>query len=294
MNYNSFDIHVLVNGNRCKFYHHQGKTFIEAKEGAEYELEIKNNTWSRILCLSSVDGLNVLSGQTATEDDAGYVIPAYSPLRIKGFRYSDSEVAAFKFTNKSNSYAHSKGGCEAAKNCGVIGFKLYNEIIKTPPINLNIQWTNTTPTSSPTGGLYGPGRYGYSTDDSLNIEPTYGCCGGNTTACGTVPIQTQNTSYNCSTQQTYDSTKGTYSSTEDTYGSPLRSFDMGSTWGQKVQSKVIETNFEKGSLTFSLDIYYASRQALIDMGVPVNVGNQAFFPQSFPGKYATPPSGWRG
>jgi hypothetical protein len=278
MNYNSFDIHVLVNGNRCKFYHHQGKTFIEAKEGTEYELEIKNNTWSRILCLSSVDGLNVLSGQTATEDDAGYVIPAYSPLRIKGFRYSDSEVAAFKFTNKVNSYAHSQGGCESAKNCGVIGFKLYNEIIKTPPINVNIQWTNTT--SAPTGGLYGPGRYGYSTDDSLSIEPTYGCCGGNTTACGPIPAQTQNTAYNCSTQQTY--------------GSPLRSFDMGSTWGQKVQSKVIETNFEKGSLTFSLDIYYASRQALIDMGVPVNVGNRAFFPQSFPGKYATPPSGWRG
>jgi hypothetical protein len=267
---NSFDIHVLVNGNRCKFYHHQGKTLIEAKEGTEYELEIKNNTWSRILCLSSVDGLNVLSGQTATEDDAGYVIPAYSPLRIKGFRYSDSEVAAFKFTNKGNSYAHSQGGCESAKNCGVIGFKFYNEIVTTP-INLNVQWT----TQTPTGGLYG-----YSTDKSLNIEPTYGCCGGNTTACGPVPIQTQNTSYNCSTQQTY--------------GSPLRSFDMGSTWGQKVQSKVIETDFEKGSLTFSLDIYYASRQALIDMGVPVNVGNQAFFPQSFPGKYATPPSGWRG
>jgi hypothetical protein len=284
---NSFDVHVLVNGNRCKFYHHQGRTYIEAKHGSEYELEIRNNTWSRILCLASVDGLCVLTGETAKEDDAGYVIPAYSPLRIKGFRYSNDEVAAFKFTDKHNSYAKSQGGNEAAKNCGVIGFRLYNEIVKTP-INVNIQYTNTVPT----GGLYGPGRYGYSTDNTLHIEPTYGCCGGNSTACGPV----QDSAYN------FDDQSGLLREAIDdaryvkatTLASSKGTFDMGSTWGQKVESKVIETDFEKGSLTFSLDIYYASRQALIDMGVPINVGNQAFFPQSFPGKYATPPSGWRG
>jgi hypothetical protein len=77
---------------------------------------------------------------------------------------------------------------------------------------------------------------------------------------------------------------------------PLRakSFDMGSTWGQKVESKVVETNFEKGILAWSVDIYYASRQSLIDMGVPINVGHRVSFPQSFPNKYATPPLGWRG
>lgn len=268
---NSFDVNVLVNGNRCKFYHHQGRTYIQANHGSEYELEIKNNTWSRILCLSSVDGLNVLTGQTAREDDAGYVIPAYSPLRIKGFRYSNDEVAAFKFTDKHNSYAQSQGGNEAAQNCGVIGFKLYNEIVRTP-IKVDIHWNN------PTGGLYGPGRFGYTTE---NINT---CCGGNTTS------NTIHTSC-CNPEGTYGSTKGTYNAAAD---SALRSFDMGSTWGQKVDSTVVETDFERGSLTFSLDIYYASRKALIDMGVPINVGPQVSFPQSFPGKYATPPSGWRG
>ena len=272
---NSFDVNVLVNGNRCKFYHHQGRTYIEAKHGSEYELEIKNNTWSRVLCLSSVDGLNVLTGETAREDDAGYVIPSYSPLRIKGFRYSNNEVAAFKFTDKHNSYAQSQGGNEAAQNCGVIGFRIYNEIVRTP-IKVDIHW------NTPTGGLYGPGRYGYKTTETINT-----CCGGNTTS---NTIQTSC----CNTEGIYGSVKGTYASTEGTYGSPLRSFDMGSTWGQKVESKVVETDFERGSLTFTLDIYYASRQALLDMGVPINVGNQAFFPQSFPTKFATPPSGWRG
>ena len=285
----SFDINVLVNGNRCKFYYHQGKTFIEAKHGTEYELEIKNNTYGRVLALTSVDGLNVLNGTPATDDDPGYVIPGYSPLRIKGFRYSNDEVAAFKFTSKGQSYAHSAGGCEAAKNCGVIGFKLYNEVIKLPPLQTwNITWNNSTPC----GGLYGAGRYGYSTaDDPLDFDggPTIGssCCGGGGTMSSAGPT------YNADVHYKGLSSKDSAKSTKCSSG-PLRSFDMGSTWGQKIESKVVETDFEKGCLAWSLDIYYASRQNLIDMGVPINVGHQVSFPQSFPNKYATPPSGWRG
>jgi hypothetical protein len=269
---NSFDVNVLVNGNRCKFYHHQGKTYIQANHGSEYELEIKNNTWSPILCLSSVDGLNVLTGEPAREDDAGYIIPSYSPLRIKGFRYSNNEVAAFKFTDKRNSYAQSQGGNDAAQNCGVIGFKLYNEIVRTPIRKVDIQWVKAS-------------------NLVLNTENINICCGGNTTS-NTIHTKC------CDNVDVYGSVKGTYASTEGTYNSvvdsALRDFDMGSTWGQKVESKVVETEFEKGSLTFSLDIYYASRKSLIDMGVPINVDPQVSFPQSFPGKYATPPAGWKG
>ena len=80
---NSFDINVLVNGNRCKLYYHQGKTFIEAKHGTEYELEIKNNTYGRVLALTSVDGLNVLNGTPATDDDPGYVFRIIHHLELK-------------------------------------------------------------------------------------------------------------------------------------------------------------------------------------------------------------------
>lgn len=295
---NSFDINVLVNGNRCKMYHHDGKTFIEAKHGSEYELEIKNNTWGRVLCLSSVDGLSVLSGKTATDGDAGYVIPAYSPLRIKGFRYSNNEVAAFKFTTKGNSYAHNTGGCEAAKNCGVIGFRIWDEYIKPQPIQWNITWNNSYPIGGPywgDGGVYGRGlgtTIGCNASDSLDnldmadVEP---CCGGGGTYSAAAPVN------NNLKGVKYKGSSAGGQSMKCSSG-PLRAtnFDMGSTWGQKVESKVIETDFEKGCLQFTLDIYYASRQSLIDMGVPVNVGNQVSFPQSFPDKYATPPSGWRG
>lgn len=281
---NSFDVNVLVNGNRCKFYHYQGRTYIQANHGSEYELEIKNNTWSRVLCLSSVDGLNVLTGETAKEDDAGYVIPSYSPLRIKGFRYSNNEVASFKFTDKHNSYAQSQGGNEAAQNCGVIGFKLYNEIVRTP-IKVDIRWNPDYMLPQNINSCFVTSSW----SSKSNQQPY---CGGNTTS------NTIHTSCCNNNEYKFGELKGTYASTEGTYNaaadSALRFFDMGSTWGKKVQSKVVETEFERGSLTFSLDIYYASRSSLQQMGIQLDNVTQINYPQSFLKKHATPPLNWRG
>jgi hypothetical protein len=57
------------------------------------------------------------------------VVDPYSKVEIKGFRYSDDNVGAFEFTRKkdNDSYAATKGN---QKNCGVIGFRLYNEIYR--------------------------------------------------------------------------------------------------------------------------------------------------------------------
>lgn len=268
---NDFEIQVLVNGNKCKQYYHNGRTFIEAKHGTEYELEIRNNNYHRVLCIGSVDGLNVLNGKTASDEDTGYVMSCFSPLRIKGFRYSNDEVAAFKFSNKNDSYAHSQGGNEASINCGVIGFKIYSEKIKPLPLtswksNDMIDYWDRTTTTCDSGGLIGM-DYKMDRSDNYKARDSVKLC--------------------CS------STLGNSISTNSVMRS-VSNFDMGSTWGQKVQSKVVETTFEKGPLTFSTDIYYASRQALIDMGVPIYNQTQVSFPQSFPKKYATPPVGWNG
>ena len=70
-------------------------------------------------------------------------------------------------------------------------------------------------------------------------------------------------------------------------------FDMGTTWGSSKESKVTRVEFERGSMIYSGDIYYASRKSLIDAGVIGKNGQQVSFPSSFP-KYASPPPGWRG
>lgn len=136
--WNTFDVNVLVNGNRCKQYNHEGKTYIEAKDGSEWYFQIQNNSPGRVLAVCSVDGLNVLTGETAKPEDTGYIIDAYHSQKIKGFRFSDTEWALFKFGYKINKdtgakngkvYAVSKGN-GAERNCGVIGVKLFYEVPK--------------------------------------------------------------------------------------------------------------------------------------------------------------------
>jgi hypothetical protein len=267
MSYNSFDVNVLVNGNRCKLYKYNHNTYVEAKYGSEYELEIKNNTYNRILALTSVDGLNVLNGTSASEEDPGYVISGNSPLKIKGFQYNNNEVAAFKFTSKTQSYAKSTGGDVAAQNCGVIGFKIFSERMESPITT--VTWATPNPVwTSPvwTASWGGTDHIGSSMDNT-------GFSGG-----GIIRSCCVNTS-NCSNTQKSDN---------------LNNFNMGTTWGQKKVNKIVETEFKRGYLMFNLDIYYSDRQSLINMGVPLNTANQVSLPKSFPNKFATPPSGWEG
>src|SRR5579872_1576902 len=121
----SSTVSILVNGKKLKQYSHQGKTFIESRIGTEYTIEIKNNTAGRVLAVTSVDGLCVLTGEPCTEKSRGYIIDPYSPLVIKGFRYSDTEVGAFKFDKKEKSYAKETQDKEA--QCGIIGVRIYQE-----------------------------------------------------------------------------------------------------------------------------------------------------------------------
>lgn len=290
----SFDLNITVNGSRCKQYQHQGRTYIEAKNGSEYVLEIKNNYWQRILAVCSVDGLNVLTGKTASEKDSGYIVPAYSTEKIKGFRFSDDEWAMFKFGYKFNgkTYAQSKGG-DAEKNCGVIGFRLFYE--QQPTVTYTTTWVPQTtwvvsgswvPTSSPQWMSNSSNiTYGCS---NLGQEQLYSC---NVDFAASAPIGS-------STMKSSNPTRGMKSSKKLSFAGgcsatpPTPEFDMGTEWGRREQSKVHTVQFDRGCLARSMEIYYASRDQLIRMGVPIQ--NVLSVPQAFPSAYAEPPKGWNG
>lgn len=275
-----YDINILVNGSRCKQYFHEGKRFIEAKDGSEYTIEIKNNTWQRVLAVCSVDGLDILTGKTAIETNPGYVISGYNTGKFDGFRVSDNKVAKFVFGKKGESYAADKGdGSE--KNVGVIGIRIFQEKI-TPPSD-NVRWYKTTITAPAAPTIW--------------TEHTY-TCGSTADMCD----------YSCDDVPTKGITRGMTSNTtvinaslsmkrssDAVYESKTFSFDMGTKWGESKESKVVEVDFEKGILAISTDIFYASRQSLIDMGVPIGNEKQVNFPTSFAdSKYAKPPTNWKG
>ncbi|TLZ27627.1 MAG: hypothetical protein E6K25_12045 [Gammaproteobacteria bacterium] len=97
-------------------------------------IEIRNCIGGRLLAVTSVDGVNVLSGATAGWDQAGYVFNPGERYQITGWRKTNAEVAAFTFTESPNSYAERTG---RPANVGVIGVAIFREhqprAVYTPP-----------------------------------------------------------------------------------------------------------------------------------------------------------------
>ena len=58
-----------------------------------------NATGERVLAVMSVDGVNVVSGETASPAQSGYVLSAYECADINGWRTSLASTAAFYFTD---------------------------------------------------------------------------------------------------------------------------------------------------------------------------------------------------
>ena len=72
----------------------------------------------------SVDGVNVVSGETASPAQSGYVLSAHECADINGWRKSLSSTAAFYFTELPDAYAARTGRPE---NVGIIGVAFFRE-----------------------------------------------------------------------------------------------------------------------------------------------------------------------
>ena len=78
----------------------------------------------------SVDGVNVLTGETAAYGQRGYVLDPYETYDVTGWRKSNAEVAAFNFASLSASYAARTG---RPGDVGVIGVAVFKEKSEPPP-----------------------------------------------------------------------------------------------------------------------------------------------------------------
>jgi hypothetical protein len=105
-------------------YRYRGQTYVAGEAGHEYELRIRSNSGQRVLAVATVDGVNVVTGQTGALNQAGYVLDPYGFARIEGWRKSMSRTAAFYFTKLPNSYAARTGRPD---NVGAIGVAIFNE-----------------------------------------------------------------------------------------------------------------------------------------------------------------------
>jgi len=112
-------------------YWHEGERHVAGEPGCEYEIRLRNRSGSRVLAISSVDGVNVITGQTASPVQSGYVLDPWGLVDIDGWRKSMDQVAAFYFTALPDSYAARTGRPD---NVGVIGVALFHERASVMPL----------------------------------------------------------------------------------------------------------------------------------------------------------------
>jgi len=114
-------------------HYYKGEYWVAGTPGAKYSISVGNQSGGRVLAVMSVDGVNVLNGQTASFDQSGYVFNAGQRYDINGWRKSNYEVAAFEFVASPASYAERTG---RPANVGVIGVALFRERYVQPPISI--------------------------------------------------------------------------------------------------------------------------------------------------------------
>lgn len=129
----AIDVEILDrrSGRVLPVYWHDGERHVAGEPGHEYEIRLRNRHGGRILAVTSVDGVNVITGKTASPRQSGYVLDPWGLVEIDGWRKSMDEVAAFYFTRLPDSYAARTGRPE---NVGVIGVALFHERAYVMPV----------------------------------------------------------------------------------------------------------------------------------------------------------------
>lgn len=116
-------------GRQLPVYWHQGQAYVVGTPGNEYRITVRSRQGSDLLAVMSVDGVNVITGQTAHPLQSGYVVGPRGRLTVDGWRKSLERTAAFYFTALSDSYAARTGRPD---NVGVIGVALFRRKAEPP------------------------------------------------------------------------------------------------------------------------------------------------------------------
>ena len=68
-------------GESLRTHYHRGEYWVAGRPGAHYAIQIRNQRGQRLLAVTSIDGVNVVTGETAAFDQRGYVFDAWSVVR---------------------------------------------------------------------------------------------------------------------------------------------------------------------------------------------------------------------
>ena len=130
--YSTFELDVIVNGRPVMEYYGRGRTYVEALQGAEYELRLRNSSPNRVAVALSVDGLNTIDARhTSAWNASKWVIEPYQTITISGWQMSTERARRFYFTNERDSYGAKLG---QTANLGTISAVFFKERRRVSPV----------------------------------------------------------------------------------------------------------------------------------------------------------------
>ena len=258
-------------GQTLPVYFAKGEYWVAGTPGAKYSVSVANASGARILAVMSVDGVNVLNGETAGIEQSGYVFNAYQRYDVNGWRKSNSEVAAFEFVASPASYAERTG---RPANVGVIGVALFKERVYQPPVSV-----------SPPYRPYYDDRKSAPYGANESAADSAGATGSaQNRPAPAAPAQSQASEYGGSAKRAE--------------AAPAMREKLGTGHGEREYSQVSNTAFNRAQTVpnETISIRYDSRENLVSMGViPAPYYGNAR-PRPFPnslGFVPDPPRHWR-
>lgn len=105
-------------------HHKDGRNYVAGRPALRYAIRLANQTAGRVMVVLSVDGVNVITGETASVGQSGYVLDPWQSYEIAGWRKSDTSIASFVFAALGDSYAARTG---RPGNVGLIGMAAFVE-----------------------------------------------------------------------------------------------------------------------------------------------------------------------
>ncbi|HVF34864.1 MAG TPA: hypothetical protein VND91_06040 [Candidatus Saccharimonadia bacterium] len=120
----------LDTGRTLPLHGFRGERWVAGEPGNRYAVALHNRSGERVLAVLSIDGVNVVTGESASTQQSGYVLGPWERAEIRGWRKSLSEVAEFYFTDLPDSYAARTGRPD---DVGVVGMAVFRERVRYIP-----------------------------------------------------------------------------------------------------------------------------------------------------------------
>ncbi len=120
-----FSMEILVNGVPLDEYAARNSTYVEAIEGREYTIRLRNRTGGRVAVALSVDGMNTIDAKTTTAGGASkWILEPYQTLSLDGWQTETDTARRFFFTTEEQSYGAWMG---KTQNLGIVSAAVFRE-----------------------------------------------------------------------------------------------------------------------------------------------------------------------